>query len=234
MMKKFVLMFLAIALFFSQCGPKNSQEDESQSEDSITSTMEAEIDALAIEEELTEDEKVRNMYKNTSAIAFNVLVVSFDQIFKDEAKTLTASISSLSTEASDEEVAAVDSKIEDFSDDFKNKLDSGLVAMEDYFDKLKSENEEVYNQIFDRETMKAGISIADNYQLPKGFKPLHQNLDQHEVTRYVVRLVANSNDNTDPLNQYMTEVMQWFNQVSNELDADPEISTYIESLKEKQ
>jgi len=231
MMKKFVFIFLAIALFFSQCGPKSNQEEDTQSEDSISSAMDAEIDAMAtLEEELTEDQMVRNMYRNTSAVVFNVLVVSLDKTFKEEAKTLTASISSISTETSNEEVAEVDSKIDGFSDDFRNKLDSGLVAMDDYFDKLKTEDSEMYNKIFDREKMKSGLSISANYKLPTGFRPLQNNLDEAEITRYVVRLVANSDDNDDALNQYMTEVMQWFSEVSNELDADPEIKEYIESL----
>jgi hypothetical protein len=194
--------------------------------------MDAEIDAMAtLEEELSEDQMVRNMYRNTSAVVFNVLVVSFDKIFKEEAKTLTASISSLSAETSKEEVAEVDSQIDGFSEDFRNKLDSGLVAMDDYFDKLKTEDAEMYNKIFDREKMKTGPSISENYELPTGFRPLQNNLNEAEITRYVVRLVANSDDNNDPLNQYMTEVMQWFSEVSNELDTDPEIKEYIESLR---
>lgn len=227
---KRLFVFLAITVFFSQCGPKTNQEDETQSEDSISSVMDAEIDALATEVP-SEEQKVRNMYRNASAVVFNVLVVSFDEIFKEEAKTLTASIGSLSSEASEEEVEEVDEKIDGFSDEFKQKLDSGLVALDEYFDKLKTEDEEMYNKIFEREKMKAGPSIAENYELPTGFRPLHENLDEAEITRYVVRLVANSNDNNDPLNQYMTEVMQWFSEVSNELDADPEIKAYIESFK---
>lgn len=224
-------MCMAIGILFSQCDQKASQEDENLEEDSITSQMNQEIDAMAsVQEELSEEQKVRNMYKNTSAVVFNVLVVSFDEVFKEEIKTLTASIGS--GETTEKETKNLEVNVDDFSDDFKNKLDSGLVALDQYFDQLKTEDEEMYNKIFANEKMQKGVLIAENYDLPEGFAPLHENLDEEEITRYVIQLAANSESQADPLSLYMAEVMQWFGEVSNELESDPEIKAYMEAARQ--
>jgi len=233
-MKKSLFMLLAIAFIFSQCDTKTQQEDQNSPEDSISSEMNTEIDAVAtIEEELTEEQKLQNMYKNATSVIFNVFMVSYNDVIKEQAKTLTASFGEVNSEKSTTDVDEIDAKIENFSDEFQNKLDSGLIQQEAYFNQLKTENVEVYNKMFTNETMKEGLVIAEHYEFPAGFGPLHKNMDEKAIARYVVRLVATSNDKDDVVNQYMSEVMQWYSQVNKELEEDPEINEYLESLNQQ-
>ncbi len=230
-MKKSLFMLLAIAFIFSQCDTKKQQEDQNSPEDSISSEMNSEIDAVAaIDQQLTEEQKVQNMYKNATSVIFNVFMVSYNDVIKDQAKTLTASFGEINSEEHATSVEEIDAKIENFSDEFQNKLDSGFVQQETYFNQMKTENEEIYNKIFSNETMKEGLVIAEHYEFPAGFGPLYENMDEKAIARYVVRVVATSNDKDDVVNQYMSEVMQWYSQVNKELEEDPEINDYMESL----
>ena len=226
-MKKLFLFLLATIILFSQC-QKPANDENNSSEESVSTKIEADTRSMPVkEEELTPEQQARNLYKNTSSIMINVMMLAFNQSINDELKTITAAFGSLDPEATEESIAEIDEIIDELPEEFLSMIDSATSDLDAQFNEIKLENEAVYNKMFKSEVMLQGISIADSYDLPAGFKPLSESLSKEEMRRYIVKLGGASENTDDVVVQYLTEVMEWLQTTVKELEADPEVNEYL-------
>ena len=209
-MKKVTFLFAALFAFtfvFQAC--QNSGSTETTNEETVTTdtvaTEEVVEEEVAIAEELTDDVKARNIYKNTTVILSGSMVISFGNILGDQAQAINEAFGTGNTAEIDAKIASLPAETMAKLDDMKNKMDS-------VFDAMKTEHEAIYNKMFQHELMAEGIEIANKYELPEGFEPLTANMDETAMRRYIIK-ISSADPNGDAtedviLNMYK-EIFEW-------------------------
>ncbi len=184
---------------------------------------------------LTPEQKATNVYANTLTIFSGSMALAFNSAFKDLAEGIKTSINEAAGDK--EAVNKLDAKIAELPDEISSKLQEMTGEMNKGFTEMKKTNPEIYNKMFKNELMQEGIDITTKYDLPEGFKPLSENLNEKEIKRYIVFIGAAGNDqaNADhPVIKTYQDLFAWFQKMGKELQKDPDIKAYMEEMKQKQ
>jgi hypothetical protein len=186
------------------------------------STGEQKVKSLSL------DEKAKNTFKNTTMILSGSMVLAFSDFFKGQSEAFAGIFDQ---EMDDQALAELDSKINGLGDATMQKLDEMMDEMDAAFDDLKKSNLPVYKKMFLHDLMQEGVDITEKYELPKGFRPLSQNLSREEIKRYILKVTTSADNPEDPIIKTYMELFEWFQKVGEEFNADQEIQNYLKSIR---
>lgn len=116
------------------------------------------------------------------------------------------------------------------NEELVNMVNEGLQDMAHQMDSIKTHNSEVYNRIFDRESMREMVAINDQFIVPRDFKKLDQNLDSNDILRYVMYLNLSgavdeqAEAEKSEIGKYLEEMMDKMQEVSADLEGDEELN----------
>ncbi len=221
---KCVKSIFILVLMISLAGCQNAKKKTDQESTPSKEQKEISTSDAPKTKKLTTDVQARNIFKNTLSIFSGTMVLAYNSTFQQSAESLAKTFSSGSVKEMDEDIANLEANLIEELDNVKTEMDKA-------FDEMKSTNEKAYKKLFTHEVMKEGIEITKKHDLPDGYPPLSSNLSQDEMKRYIVKITTASNDAEDPVIKMYTELMQWFQKVSEELNKDAEIKQMLESMK---
>lgn len=182
----------------------------------------------SVKKALTLDQKAQNTFKNTTIVFTGSMVLAFSDAFKGQAQAFA---DAFVTEMDEESIKTLDEQIAGLGEQTLKPLEEMITHMDDAFDNMAKENLTVYEKMFLHDVVKEGVAITEKYDLPTGFRPLSQNLNRNELKRYILKVSADGQNTEDPIIKTYIELFEWFQKVSEEFNADPEIQSFMESFK---
>lgn len=216
LLKNAGILFMVFALL-TACGSKTSTEstDESANEKAAT-------------KELSVDEKAKNMFSNTMIIFSGSMIISFSEMYKNQAEVFSEVFN---TELDEAAIKELDQKIAGLNDETMAQLEEMKVMMDHAYDSIEKADRAIYDKLFLRESMKNGVAIAESFDMPVGFKPLTEELSTEEVKRYILKIIVDGQDTSDVVIKSFSEIALWMQEIGKELNNDEEINTFMESMK---
>lgn len=205
-------LFIALlSLLILSCNPGNKSKDAQS--------------GLKENKNLSLEEQAKNTYMNTTSIISGIMILSFSEMFQGTIRSFAEGISG--------KVDSVDAIIATMDEGLSAQLDTIVTSMDKIFNEILTQNISVYNKLFNKEVLKEGVAIATKYDLPEGFRPLTQDLTPQEVKRYIIYAlsVPKEEAESNTVNQTLTELSQWLQDVDAEIKADPEISDFLNTLE---
>jgi hypothetical protein len=209
--RNFGILTLVCCLIFSCTGNPDAKKEETK------------VKKLSL------DTKAKNTFKNTTVVFTGAMVLAFSEVYKGQAEAFAEAFNS---ELNEEDLKVLDEQIAGLGNEVIQPLEELIVKMNEAFDEMAKENITVYEKMFLHDLMKEGVAITEKYELPAGFRPLSQNLSQDEIKRYIVKVSSDGQDQDDPIIKTYMELFEWFQKVGEEFNADPEIQSFLKSMKD--
>lgn len=224
------LALILCAIFTIGCGAGNEGNTANDGAASNDETVEA---ATATKKQapsnLSEEEQGALLYANSTTALMGVIVVSMSDAFGSMAQGLGEAFSSMTDD--EESVEATDKKIAELQGEAIDKMSEMQDAMIEAMGRIKEEKPGAYTKMFDNASMREGLTLSENAELPTGFVPFNNALSHKEMKRWVVFLSQGETNKEHPAFKYFEQTMEWYQRVNKEYEADPEINAAMEVLK---
>ncbi|NJK72512.1 MAG: hypothetical protein HC842_05935 [Cytophagales bacterium] len=214
--------FLAsLLLLAAACGPASQPES--------TTDSSAVMNETATPAELAYDEKAVNLFANTMSIFTGTMVLSFSQAFGQVAQGFAGLGGETARSKVDSAMAQIPKEISLKIDTIANGIGSGLRQMKDSLP-------EVYERLFSDSIMQRGIDIAQNPELPDGFRSLTEPLSSEDIMAYITYISATSKagktqDSSDVVMQTYGELFAWLQDVGKKFENDTEVQAVLKAKR---
>ena len=180
---------------------------------------------VKINKKLSLEEQAKNTYMNTTSIISGIMILSLSDMFQGTIKSFAVSATG--------NLDSVDAIINNMDQGLSAQLDTMVTSMNKVFNDILTKNISIYKKLFSKEVLKNGVAIATKYEVPKGFRPLTQDLSPQEIKQYIIYTLSipKDEDSTNVVGKTLSELAQWLQDVDAEIKADPEISNFLNTLQ---
>lgn len=220
-------LFIGVATIalLASCSSESSETTDEPVENTDTTTV-AEEEPVAEVVALTSDQKALNLYKNFSITFAGSFMLAMSETFG----AIGAGFSNMTADGATTE--EMDEQIAGMQDEMLSKVDEMIAGIDEAYADLKTKNPTVYEKMFLSDAMQEGVAIAENAELPAGFKPLTENLTPTELKRFIVYASDSELDADSPVGLMYQDLYNWSVELQTGIMADEEVAAFIESLNQ--
>ena len=225
------MLLIPVIGMLSACGgggePAKEAPAATEQEASNDEAAEEATEAPAATSSVSVSDRGATLYSNATVAFMGVIVVGMSDAFGGMAEGIADAF------ANSEDAAEIDAKLESVQGEAIDKVLEMQGAINDALASINEEDATTYDKMFSGPTMHKGFDMVDNASIGAGFARFDEPMSPAEMKRWVIFLAQKDADETNPAYTHFQELMQWYSELNNEYQNDPDITTVTDRLREK-
>jgi hypothetical protein len=171
---------------------------------------------------LSKEEKARNLYQNAITIMTGSMFASMGSMMGEASSAVMPYVADTLEKVMNE-------KMKTFSNQMIGEMSK---RMNQVLDSVKKAKPSVYSKLFTNQVMQDAVDKASKAELPKGFKPITENLNQEDLSRYVIYIsllykVDKAKAASDPVLKMYEETFKCFTKLEETFKGDPDMEAFL-------